>query len=141
MIGDKSNKFASGLLKLVFQNTPLPNIGDLVGLRASNTTGSLYISLMSTTSSEISYLGYSRQEVPRGVSDWSVNDTIQQVVNNNQINFPLVEGGLATAYYAGIYTDSVIGDPVYLIPMVAPLPIARGNTPIIEAGDLIINEV
>ena len=40
-----TNAFETDLLKLIFQNVALANVGDASGLQPSSTAGSLYISL------------------------------------------------------------------------------------------------
>jgi hypothetical protein len=74
-----STEFANDLVKLVFQNADIANVGDAGGLRGSVAAGSLWLSLHTAdpsggtaTTSETAYAGYARQELARGVVDWTV---------------------------------------------------------------------
>ena len=45
MAGTKKSGFKNDLLKLIFQNTNIANIGDGTGLRGSSVAGDFYIAL------------------------------------------------------------------------------------------------
>lgn len=76
----KANTFETDFLKLVFNNTDAPLIGDAVGLRGSTAAGSLYVSLHTAdpgeagdqTTSEATYTGYARVAVARTTGGWTV---------------------------------------------------------------------
>lgn len=82
----KSSAFAEGLLKHLFQNANIANVGDGTGLRGSTTPGNLYVALHtaspdvggSQTANETAYEGYERIAVPRTDTDW--------VVDGNEVN-------------------------------------------------------
>lgn len=96
-----SNIFETNLLKLIFQNIALPNLGDASGLQPSAVAGNIYISLHTAspneadtqTTSETTYTGYTRIAVARGASFWSVVNDLAANINN--IEFPVCTGGAA----------------------------------------------
>ena len=77
----KSDAFETALLGLIFQNANIANIGDVTGLRASTTTGSLYVSLHTAdpgdagtqSTSECTYTGYARMPVARTSGGWTLS--------------------------------------------------------------------
>lgn len=76
----KSNTFEEDLLKLIFQNTDIANIGDAGGIRGSVTAGSLYWSLHTADpgeagtaiTSETAYTGYARVAAARSTAGFTV---------------------------------------------------------------------
>lgn len=98
----KSNTFENELLKLIFQNTDLANVGDVAGLRGSATAGSLYLSLHTAEvgeggtqdTNECNYTGYARVAVARDTGGWTVSGA--QVQNAALISFPACTGGANT---------------------------------------------
>lgn len=76
----KGNTFENDLLKLIFNNVDVADIGDAAGLQNSATEGSLYVSLHtadpgeggSQTTSESAYTGYARVAVARNTGGWTV---------------------------------------------------------------------
>lgn len=97
-----SNILETNLLKLIFQNIALPNIGNVGGLLPSSVDGSFYISLHTAspaegdtqTLSETAYTGYARIAVSRGASFWDVVGNLASNLNN--IEFPVCTGGSAS---------------------------------------------
>lgn len=96
-----SNILETNLLKLIFQNIALPNLGDAAGLQPSAVPGSIYISLHTAspnegdtqTLSETTYTGYTRIAVSRGDTFWDVVGNLASNLNN--IEFPVCTSGSA----------------------------------------------
>lgn len=76
----KSNAFENAWLLLVFNNTPIADIGDAGGLRGSVTAGNLWLALFagdpgeagSAVTNEASYTGYLRMPLVRSAAGWVV---------------------------------------------------------------------
>lgn len=76
----KGDTFENLLLRLIFLNENLANIGDATGLRGSLTAGSLFLSLHTAdpgevgtqATNEVAYTGYARMAVARGPGGWTV---------------------------------------------------------------------
>ena len=85
------NTFESNLLKLLFQNIGLANVGDATGLVPSTGAGNIYVSLHTADPgeaaanqgvSEMTYTGYARQAAVRSASGWTVSGTAPTVADN-----------------------------------------------------------
>ncbi len=107
-----SNAFETNILKLIFQNVNLANMGDATGLRGSSSAGVLYISLHtadpgeagSQTTNEATFSSYARVSVARTSGAWDV--TGDTVSNLAAITFPECDGGSNTITHFGIGSDS-----------------------------------
>lgn len=107
-----SNAFETSLLQHIFQNAAIANIGDVSGLPASATAGSLYVSLHTAdpgeagaqNTSEVSYTGYARQAVARSGSGWTVSGN--NASNASPVVFGPCTAGSATITHFGIGTAS-----------------------------------
>jgi len=111
-MGQKSTEYANDLLKHIFQNEPLPGIGDAGGLQPSSTPGVLYLSLHtadpgaggSQDTAEAAYADYARVAVERSALGFTVVGNA--VSPANVATFP--EGGAGAGEscpYAAIGTD------------------------------------
>lgn len=144
----KSNSFETELLLLIFNNTNIPNIGDVGGLRSSVTEGSLYISLNTAdpgesgnaSTSEAAYTGYARVGVTRNIAGWTIT-------NNNVTNAADIIFGTATAGTPETVTHWTIckgsaGSSVILYSgsLSSSLIINNNIAPRIIAGALNVNE-
>lgn len=126
----KSNLFENELLLGLFNNQAIPNIGDVGGIRASVTTGSLYVALHTAdpgeagnqSTSEATYTGYARVAVARTVGGFTVSGN--QVTNAADITF-----GTATAGTPQTVTHWSIGKE------------SSGTTAILYKGTLRVNGV
>lgn len=95
----KSNAFETDILRHIFQNTDIPNIGDAGGLRGSVSAGQLFLSLHTAdpgevgtqATSEISYTGYARQGLARNGTNFPVTDGVMSLGVN--VDFPEMTGG------------------------------------------------
>lgn len=92
-----SNDFESDILKLIFQNIAIANIGDVAGVLPSAAAGSLFVALHTAdpgeagnqSTSEATYTGYARVGVVRSAAGWTVSGTAPtQIANAAVITFP-----------------------------------------------------
>tara|TARA_R110000868_G_scaffold120688_3_gene320406 strand:- start:455 stop:886 length:432 start_codon:yes stop_codon:yes gene_type:complete len=140
----KSNLLEAGILKLVYQNIALANIGNAGGLLPSSVAGSLYVALYTEdptdadTGVEATYTGYARIAVVRSAVGWTVLEN--EVSNAAILTFPTNTGTSQTVTHLAIRTASTGGDIVHQGALAVPLVIENGNTPKFEIGDLAITE-
>lgn len=108
----KSNTFENDLLKLLFNNDDIADIGDAGGIQNSATAGSLYVALHTAdpgeagnaSTSEAAYTNYARVAVARSGAGWTVSGNA--VTNTSQVTFPQCGASGATITYASITTAS-----------------------------------
>lgn len=143
----KSNTFENELLKLIFNNDNMANVGDATGVRGSSTAGSLFVSLHTAdpgeagdqTTSEAAYTSYARVAVARSTSGWTV--TANSVSPAAEISFPACTGGTATATHFGVGTaSSGTGKLLYKGTLTPNLTIANGTTPKISTSSTITED-
>jgi hypothetical protein len=140
----KSNSLETGILKLIYQNIALANIGNIGGLLPSSVAGSLYVALYTTapndddTGTEATYTGYARVAVVRSIVGWTV--LLNQVSNAGLITFGTNTGTVQTVTHIAIKTASSGGDILHHGALAVPLIIENGNIPKFEIGNLEITE-
>ena len=141
----KSNLFETNLLKLIFNNVAIGNIGDSGGLLPSSVAGSLYIALFTDDPSETgeqgnecAYTGYTRVLVDRDTGNWQVTNNIAS--NINPINFPECTEGDETVTHFAILTNLTLGDILYYGELDVPLEVTNGIIPIFDIGDCQVTE-
>jgi hypothetical protein len=143
----KGNTFENDLLKLIFNNTDVADIGDASGLQNSATEGSLYVALHTSdpgeagaqNTNEISYTGYGRVAVARNTGGWTVSNN--EATNAGAINFGACSAGSGTATHFSVGTaSSGTGKLLYSGALTASLAISAGITPSFAAGALDITE-
>lgn len=144
----KGDTFENSLLKLVFQNIAIANIGDATGLPGSGTAGNLRFSLHTgdpgesgnQTTSEISYTGYGRADVARSTGGF--------VVTNNSVSPAAVVGfGPMTAGTGGTVSHFVVGRDstgtgmiLYSGTVSPTFLVANGTTPQLQTGTAITED-
>lgn len=144
----KSNVFEADLLGLIFLNTPIADIGDVAGLRASTTAGTFWWALFTAdpgeagtaVTSETAYTGYARVAVPRSGAGF--------VLTGNSISpFANVDFGECTALpgapitYSGIVnTASGAGKMLYRALMTPSITTAVGVIPRIKTTSTITED-
>jgi hypothetical protein len=141
-----TNYMEENLLKHIFQNADLANIGDATGLRGSSAPGSVYIALFTAVAdgeaasvTEANYTGYARVAKGRNGTDWNVTDaTGWKARNNTAITFGACTAGANTATHWGIYTASSGGTLLFHGVLTAQLAISAGITPEIAINALTI---
>jgi len=138
-----TNSFETSLLRHIFENADIANIGDATGLRGSVTAGNIYISLHtadpgeggSQTTNEATYGSYARVAVVRSASGWTVTANVAD--NDATISFPTASSGTNTITHFGVGTDSSGAGTLLLIGTVTPnLAVSTGITPEFAAGAL-----
>lgn len=143
----KSDTWESGLLSLLFKNTPFTLVGDAAGLLASAGAGSLYLSLHTAdpgeagdqTTSEATFTDYARKAVARDGTNWTVSGG--QVSNALDVLFVACTGGSNTITYFGVGTSSAgAGKLLYSGALTNPLAVSNGITPKIAAGGVVVTE-
>lgn len=138
-----SNASETNLLLLLFNNTDWANVGDAAGLQNSAAAGSFYVALHTAdpgdagtqSTSEVSYVGYTRQGVARTAGGWTVSGN--QVSNTAPVQFGECTSGSATATHFSVgLLSSGGGDILYSGQLSAPRSISSGITPLFNAGAL-----
>lgn len=108
----KSNTFENDILKLIFNNVDIADIGDAGGLQNSASAGSLYVALHTAdpgeagnaTTNEAAYTSYARVAVTRDGAGWTVSGN--SATNTALIQFPECTGGSETITHVSITTAS-----------------------------------
>jgi hypothetical protein len=106
-----TNQAETEVLRHLFLNEDILNIGDTAGLLASSQEGNFYIALFTgdpgetgSTTSEATYTGYARASVSRGDTGWYEGMGIAR--NINPINFPECMGGEETITHYAIMKEN-----------------------------------
>lgn len=137
----KSNTFENDILKLIFNNVDIADIGDAGGIQNSSTAGSLYIALHTAdpgeagdaTTNETAYTNYARVAVARSGAGWTVSGN--SVTNFAQVTFPECGVTGATITYASITTDSSGASKIlYSGALSSSLAVANQITPFFAAS-------
>ena len=91
----KTSTYEDEILKLIFHNIGISEVGDATGLLPSTTEGSFYIALYSVTptnttnGTEATYSGYARVAVPRNATNWDISGSAPTRASNAlAITFP-----------------------------------------------------
>jgi len=135
MAGEKGATFASQLLQLIFNGTPIANIADNA---ASSPRGNLVVALHSADpgasgnqgTNEVSYGSYARVNVARTSGGWTVtSDSVSPVA---PITFPTCTSGSVTATHFSV-GQQVGGSPpneiFYAGPITPNIVISTGVAP------------
>lgn len=143
----KGNTFENELLKLIFNNDNIANVGDATGLRGSSTAGSLYVALHtadpgeagSQTTSECAYTNYARVAVARTSGAWTVSSN--SVSPASAISWPACTGGSETATHFSIGTSSSgAGKILYKGAITPNIAISTGVTPQITTATAVTED-
>jgi hypothetical protein len=151
MAGSKKDTFESDILKLIFQNIALANIGNAGGLQPSTVAGNLYVALFKTTApsdsvqgTELAYTGYTRVAVARSSGGWTIAGTNPTNCSNAAlVTFGICTGAApetAISFAICKAGTSGVDDAIYWGDLNAPLVINVGITPEFAIGDIDINE-
>ena len=149
MAGSKKDTFEDALLKLIFQNTNIADIGDTTGLRGSTVAGSFYIALFTAAPSdsaqgtETVYTNYARVGVVRSAAGWAVSGTTPTNCSNvAAVTFPQCGATGATLIAFAICKGDVetTNDQIYWGDLTAQLVVSNGITPEFAIGDIDVNE-
>lgn len=138
----KSNTFESEILRHIFLNEAIPNIGDATGLPGSAAVGSVYMSLHTAdpgeagtaATNEIAYTGYARKALARNTTIFAESGGVLTL--NVDVDFPKMTGGAGgtVTHFAFVKQLSGASTILYSGPLTNPTSIlvAVGTTPRIE---------
>ena len=142
-----SDAFESDILRLIFNNTTIANIGDVSGVVGSVGVGSLFIGLHTAdpadagtqATSEATYTGYARVAVARTSGAFSVTGTTPtQVANVAIVTFGACTAGSNTITHFSIgYQTSGATKIVVSGALTASLAVSAGITPSFAVGALV----
>ena len=141
-----SDAFESDILKLIFNNTTIANIGDATGVVGSTGVGSLFVALHTAdpldagnqSTNEATYTGYARVAVARTSGAFTVTGTTPtQVANVAVVSFGLCTAGSNTVTHFSIgYQTSGATKIIVSGALTASLAISNGITPSFAASAL-----
>ena len=141
-----SDAFESDILKLIFNNTTIANIGDATGVVGSTGVGSLFVALHTAdpldagnqSTNEATYTGYARVAVARTSGAFTVTGTTPtQVANVAVVTFGLCTAGSNTVTHFSIgYQTSGATKIIVSGALTASLAISNGITPSFAASAL-----
>lgn len=141
-----SDAFEADILKLIFNNTSIANIGDVTGVVGSTGVGSLFIGLHTAdpldagtqATNEATYTGYARVAVARTSGAWSVTGTTPTTVSNVAVvTFAACTAGSNTITHFSIgYQTSGANKIMVSGALTASLAVSAGITPSFAAGAL-----
>lgn len=144
-----SDAFESNLLKLIFNNTTLANVGDATGLVGSTAAGSLYVGLHTAdpgetgtqSTNEATYSGYARVGIVRTTGGWTVSGTAPtQAVNAATVTWPTCTAGSSTCTHWSVGTaSSGTGSLLMSGALTSSVAVSTGNpVPSAAAGALVV---
>lgn len=139
-----SNAWENAYLQLVFQNVSAAGIGDAIGLQASSTAGSLYLSLHTgdpgesgtQATNEANYTGYSRAAVARSAAGWDVSSGVAS--NAAQVQWPVCTAGSSTVTYFGVGTAATGAGGLLWSGSCASLAVSSGILPTAAVGAITV---
>lgn len=144
----KSNGFENTLLRHIFLNEALANIGNGAGLQPAGAAGNFTLALHTAdpgeagdqTTNEANYTSYARVNVARSGSGWTV--TGNAAANAALVQFPTATGGNNTITYVSI-GSGVNDEIIYRAPVTTPpagLPVSDQIRPEFAIGSIAITE-
>lgn len=133
----KSDTFENDLLKLIFNNTAITNIGDAGGLLGSSTAGSLYWSLHTAdpgetgtaVTNETAYTGYARVAAARSGSGFTVTGNSVSPAANVDFGECTASPGGAITHFGVVNTASGAGKLLYKGTVTPNITMAAGVIP------------
>lgn len=136
----KSNIWENDLLALIFNNTAIADIGDVAGLRATTTAGSLYWSLHtadpgeagSAITNETAYTGYARIAAARSAAGFTVTGNSVSPPSNVDFGECTAAAGGALTHFGVVNTSSGAGKLLYSGTLTPSITLAVGVIPRIK---------
>lgn len=144
----KSNTFENDLMLLLFNNTAIADIGDVGGLRATATAGSLYWALYTAdpgeagtaVTSETAYTNYIRVAAARSSAGFTVtNNSVSPPANVDFAECGATPGGPIT-HFGIVNTASGAGKLLYKGTMTPNITMAAGVIPRIKTTSTITED-
>lgn len=144
----KSNTFENDLLLLIFNNTAIADIGDVGGLRATVTAGSLYWSLHTAdpgeagtaVTSETAYTGYARVAAARSGAGFTVTGNSVSPPSNVDFAECTAAAGGPITHFGIVNTSSGAGKLLYSGTMTPNVTMAVGVIPRIKSTSTITED-
>ena len=143
----KSNTFETDLLSLVFTNAAIADIGDVAGLRASVSAGSLWFSLHTAdpgetgtaVTNETAYTGYLRVAAVRGAGFTVTGNSVSPAVN---VDFAecTAAPGTALTHFGIVNSASGAGKLLYSGTLTPNITMAVGVLPRIKSTSTITED-
>jgi hypothetical protein len=140
----KSNTFENDLLKLVFTNTDITNVGDAGGIRGSVSAGNLWFSLHTSDpgeagtaiTNETAYTGYARVAAARGAGFTVTGSSVHPAANKDFTTCSASPGGAIT-HFGIVSTSSGAGKLLYSGTLTPNITMATGVIPRITTATTI----
>ena len=144
----KSNVFENDLMLLLFNNTAIADIGDVAGLRATTTAGSLWWSLHTAdpgeagtaVTSETAYTGYARVAAARSSAAFTVAANSVSPVANVDFGECTAAAGGAITHFGIVNSSSGAGKLLYSGTMTPNITMAVGVIPRIKTTSTITED-
>lgn len=146
----KSDVFENDLMKLLFNNVAIADIGDVAGLRATTTAGSLWISLHTADpgeagtaiTNETAYTGYARQIRARATGAGGFTVTANSVSPFENVDFPecTASPGAAITHFGVVNTSSGAGKLLYSGTMTPNITMAVGVIPRLKSTSTVTED-
>lgn len=144
----KSDTFENDLLKLIFNNTAITNIGDAGGLLPSATAGSLYWALFTAdpgeagtaVTNETAYTGYARVAAARSAGGFVVTGNSVSPAANVDFGECTASPGTAITHFGVVNTASGAGKLLYSGTMTPNITMAVGVIPRIKSTSTITED-
>lgn len=144
----KSDTFENDLLKLIFNNTDITNVGDAGGMRGSATAGSLYWSLHTAdpgetgtaVTNEAAYTGYARIAAARSSGGFTVTGNSVSPPANVDFGECTASAGGPITHFGIVSTSSGAGKLLYSGTMTPNVTMAVGVIPRIKTTSTITED-
>lgn len=144
----KSNVWENDFLLLVFNNTAIADIGDVAGLRATSTAGSLYWSLHTAdpgeagtaVTSEAAYTGYARVASARSGAGFTVTANSVSPAANVDFGECTASAGGPITHFGIVNTASGAGKLLYSGTVSPNITMAIGVIPRIKTTSTITED-
>lgn len=151
-MGSKTTTFENEVLLHFFNNSAIADVGDISGLPAAATPGSLYVRLYTdaitvdddTVGTECAYTGYVQYgvAVARSGAGWTV--AADNCSNAAAITFGACTVGTETVKFLAIWKTNVgetADERIYWTELDSTLAVSPGITPQFAIGELDVNEL
>lgn len=144
----KSNTFENDLLLLIFNNTAIADIGDVGGLRATVTPGSLYWALFTAdpgeagtaVTNETAYTGYARVAAARSGAGFTVTGASVSPPSNVDFGECTAAAGGPITHAGIVNTASGAGKLLYSGTLTPNITMAVGVIPRIKTTSTITED-
>lgn len=146
----KSDTYENDLMKLVFNNVAIADIGDVAGLRATTTPGSLYWTLLTAdpgdagtaVTNETAYTGYARIAAARasGAGGFTVTGNSVSPPANIDFGECTASPGGPLTHFGIVNTSSGAGKLLYSGTLTPSITMAAGVIPRIKPTSTITED-